>query len=234
MRVTIALILSIAATFAAAFGAPERKNERGNRGPSPEAAARHYLMPGKNFRIVGTEVAGRFAVVRFTGALMEGETNWSDALLVERFPFGWQVVDTVRDACLRERGATPAELAKLQGSYVPARRDPKDGPCSEVVDHGPAADVAAVRNAYRDPFVVTSVRVSGDYALLNWALAGGGQQLYARRGTTWKRVAGGGGAFSPGELRHEGVPVANACALMPPSTADDRTMCRNAGRAPAR
>lgn len=231
MRTAVALILLIAASGAAAFAAPDRG--RSNTGASPEAAARHFLAPGKNFRIVGTEVAGRFAVVRFTGALMESETNWSDDLLVERFPFGWQVVDTVRDACLRERGATPAELAKLEGQYVPARRDPKDQPCSEVVDHGPAADVVAVRSAYRDQFLVPWVRVSGNYALLEWTLPGGGEQVYARRGTGWGRIAGGGGAFMVRDLRRYGVPVTNACALVPPYTPDDRAMCRTAG-APAR
>jgi hypothetical protein len=235
MRVLVAFILTVAAAAAtAAFAAPPDR-ERSNTGSSPEAAARRYLAPGKSFRIVGTEVAGRFAVVRFTGALMESETNWSDDLLIERFPFGWQVVDTIRDACLRERGATPAELAKLEGQYVPARRDPKDGPCSELVDRGPAADVAAVRSAYRDPFVVPWVRVSGDYALLEWTLPGGGEQFYARRETGWKRLAGGGGVFMARDLHRYGAPVANACALVPPFTADDRAMCRQAmGRRPAR
>lgn len=229
MRTAVALILIIAVTGAAADAAPDR--ERSNTGPSPEAAALHLLAPGKNFRIVGTETAGRFAVVRFTGALMESETNWSDDLLVERFPFGWQVVDTVRDACLRERGATRAELAKLEGQYVPARRDPKDGPCSELVDHGPAADVAAVRSTYRDQFLVPWVRVSGDYALLEWTLPGGGEQVYARRNTGWTRIAGGGGTFSARDLHRRGIPVVNACALQPPYSPDDRALCRQRARA---
>jgi len=230
MRTAAALVLMIVATGAAAFAAPVR--EGSNTGSSPEAAARHLLAPGKNFRIVGTEVAGRFAVVRFTGALMESETNWSDDLLVERFPFGWQVVDTVRDACLRERGAAPAELAKLEGQYVPARRDAKDQPCSEVVDHGPAADVAAVRSAYRDQFLVPWVRVSGDYALLEWTLPGGGE--HARRGTGWKRIAGGGGALMARDLHRYGIPAANACALVPPYTPEDRAICCTTGATKSR
>ena len=233
MRAFPILVLIVAVAGGTAVAAPER--ERSNTGPSPEAAARRFLLPGKGFRIVGTEVAGRFAVVRFTGALMEGETNWSDDLLVERFPFGWQVIDTVHDACLRERGATPAELAKLEGQYVPARRDPKDGPCSEVVDRGPAADVAALRSANRDQFLVPWVRVSGDYALLGWNLPGGGERLYARRGTGWKQLTGGGGALGTRDLRGYGVPVATACALVPPYTPDDRAMCRTAaGSTPGR
>ena len=234
MRAFPILVLIVAvAGGATALAAPER--ERSNTGASPEAAARQLLSPGKNFRIVGTEVAGRFAVVRFTGALMESETNWSDDLLVERFPFGWQVVDTVRDACLRERGATPRELAKLEGQYVPARRNPKDLPCSELVDRGPAFDVAAVRSAYRDQFLVPWVRVSGDYALLQWTLPGGGEQVYARRRTGWERIAGGGGAFMVRDLYRYGVPVAHACALQPPYSAGDRALCRTASAAtPAR
>ncbi|HTD37595.1 MAG TPA: hypothetical protein VK669_08765 [Candidatus Limnocylindrales bacterium] len=226
----MALVLILAASGAAAVAAPER--ERSNTGPSPEAAARNYLLPGKSFRIVGTKVAGRFAVVRFTGALIESETNWSDDLLVERFPFGWQVVDTVRNACLRERGATPAELAKLHVEYMPVRATVQ---CSEVIDHGRVADVAAVRSMYRAQSLVPTVRVSDDYALLRWWLPGGGERLYARRGTGWKLLTGGGGALMTRDLRGYGVPVANACTLVPPYTADDRAMCRSAAHAtPAR
>jgi hypothetical protein len=118
---------------------------------------------------------------------------------------------------------------------VPARRDPNDGPCSELVDRGPAADVAAVRSAYRDPFVVPWVRVSGDYALLEWTLPGGGEQFYARRATGWKRIAGGGGAMMVRDLRSYGAPIANACALAPPHTPEDRAMCAHvSGARPAR
>jgi hypothetical protein len=212
-----ALIGLVALQSAAAL--PQRAF--GNTGETPRAAAIRYLRPGTNFRIAGIESAGRFAVVRFSGALMEGDPAWHGDLLIERFPFGWQVVDTVEDACLRERGVTPAELAALAGRYVPARRAPKDQPCADLVDRGPIADVVAVRNAVRSlGELIPYVRVSGDYALVEWTLPGGGQAFYGRRNGRWSRLGGGGGFTNVEGVHAIGAPWHDACAIVT-STAYD-------------
>lgn len=223
-RLGVALTIVLAAC-AAAMTAGGAVTDRSNTGRTPRDAALHFLVPGRSFRIVGTEAAGRFAVVRFSGAVMEGDSNWHDDLLIERFPFGWQVVDTVSDACLPERGANRAELKALVGRYVPARRAPNAAPCAESVDRGPARDVVTVRSINRDWFAIPSVRVSRDYALVNWAFPGGGETIFARRGAGWRRVAGGGGVSSAAELIRYGVPLRDACAIVSPSMSD-RLPCK--------
>jgi hypothetical protein len=220
-----ALISLVALQTAAAL--PQRAY--GNTGETPRAAAIRYLRPGTNFRIEGSEIAGRFAVVRFSGALMEGDPAWHGDLLIERFPFGWQVVDTVEDACLRERGATRAELAALEGQYVPARRAPHHQQCAELVDRGPSADVVAVRSEVRAlGEVIPYVRVSGDYALVEWTLPGGGEAFYGRRNGRWTRLGGGGGFLNVEGVHAIGAPWHDACAIttiIPSDPPDVRARC---------
>jgi hypothetical protein len=216
MRKPAAALIAIAALAAAM---PSAAAARGwsNTGPTPDAAALHYLSPGPGFRLLGTRTAGRFAVVRFSGALMEGNSHWSDALVIERFPFGWQIVGILRDACPSERGATRAERAVLA---APDHRGGDAGWCEQIGDRGPFADVVAVRSAYRDPLTAQFVRVSGDYAVLDWAYPGGGQTVFARRGGRWRSLGGSGGQMSAADVRRFGAPVRDACALMPPASYD--------------
>jgi hypothetical protein len=228
MRVIAALLIIIAAATAAPIALAAI--DRSNTGATPREAALHYLLPGRGFRLLSTRVAGRFAIVRFAGALMEGDPRWADSLVIERFPFGWQVVDILRSACLGARGATRAEIAALEASNLSAYRDANGHPCSDWADRGPHADVVAVRSVYREPFTVPFVRVVGDYALLDWTLPGGGQAAAIRRAGRWRVVGSGGGAMNATTLHSYGVPLREACALIPPGSYDPpdlRTTCRS-------
>ena len=229
MRVLATLVIMIAAATVAAPVA-RASNDRSNTGATAREAALHYLVPGRGFRVLSARVAGRFAIVRFADALMEGNPHWADGLVIERFPFGWQVVDILRRACLGARGATRAEIAALGASNLPAYRDATGHPCSDWTDRGPHADVVAVRSLYREPFTVPFVRVVGDYALLEWTLPGGGEAAVIRRAGRWRIVASGGGAMNAATLHSYGVPLREACALIPPESYDRpelRTSCRS-------
>ena len=229
IRVIAALLIIIAAATATAPIALAA-NDRSNTGATAREAALHYLVPGRGFRLLSTRVAGRFAIVRFAGALMEGNPKWADGLVIERFPFGWQVVDILRSACLGARGATRSEIAALGASNLPASRDGTGRPCSDWTDRGPRADVVAVRSLNREPFTLPFVRAVGDYALLEWTLPGGGQRAAIRRAGQWRVVGGGGGAMNATDLHSYGVPLREACVLIPPGSYDPpdlRTTCRS-------
>ena len=229
MRVIAALLIIMSAVTGAARIALAA-NDHSNTGATAREAALHYLLPARGFRLLSTRVAGRFAIVRFAGALMEGDPRWADGLIIERFPFGWQVVDILRTACLGARGATRSEIAALRASNLPAYRDFTGRPCSDRTDRGPHADVVAVRSLYREPFTVPFVRVLGNYALLDWTLPGGGQAAVIRRAGRWRVVGSGGGTMNATTLYSYGVPLREACVLIPPGSYDPpnlRTTCRS-------
>jgi hypothetical protein len=216
----VATILALMAATAMTVPAAHAAGERGNTGATPRDAARHFLVPGRNFRVLSTRVAGDFAIVRFSGALMEGDPNWASGIVIERFPFGWQVVDILRNACLGARGATRAQIAALGAANLPAYRDSDGQPCSNTLDRGPRADVVAVRSMDRSGTAIPYVRVVADYALLDWAYPGGGQRAVIRRAGRWRFAGGGGGAMNAQTLYGYGVPMRYACEIIPPASYD--------------
>jgi hypothetical protein len=222
-------ILALVAMMATTMPAAHAARERGNTGATPREAALRFLVPGRNFRVLSTRVAGDFAIVRFAGALMEGDPNWTDGIVIERFPFGWQVVDILRSACLGARGATRAQIAALGAANLPAYRDADGGPCSKTIDRGPRADVVAVRSMDRGGSAIPYVRVAADYALLDWAYPGGGQRAAIRRAGRWRIVGGGGGAMNAETLYGYGVPMRYACEIIPPAPSESpelRAACK--------
>jgi hypothetical protein len=232
MRAFVAFVLMIT-TMAAATSVESHARMRSNVGATPQAAALNMLRPGDGFQLLGARIAGRFAIVRFTGALMEGNRHWSDGLVIERFPFGWQVLGIVREACLGARGANPSQRAALGASRLPAYRTADGFPCETEVDRGSFADISAVRSAYRGPSAVSGVHVVGDYALLHWVYPGGGEAAFARHGGAWQLLTSGGGAMNAAELHGSGVPVREACVLRPPdqfAPPDVHAMCRSVAR----
>lgn len=216
----VATILALIAATAITVPPAHAAGERSNTGATPREAALRFLVPGRHFRVLSTRVAGDFAIVRFTGALMEGDPNWADGIVIERFPFGWQVVDILRNACLGARGATRGQIIALGAANLPAYRDSDGHSCSNTIDRGPRADVVAVRSMDRGGTAIPYVRTVANYALLDWAYPGGGQRAFIRRDGRWRSVGGGGGAMNADALHGYGVPMRYACELIPPASYD--------------
>lgn len=158
-------------------------------------------------------IAGKYAAVLTSGGVMESAPV-TDPILVQRFSFGWQPLDLLNDRCsLRAHKFDAVFLAQLLRGMPQPAPDPRPNRCFGVwSDSGPRADVEAVRKAMRGP-LVPYVIVSRDWAMGSWYGAGGGEDLFRRRGHGWRFVAGGGGAMSFSEVRTHGVPYRDACAL---------------------
>jgi len=175
-----------------------------NYQPTPEAAAVHVLQQAGPVAVVRVNIAGRFAAVQTRGGVIES-TPVDEALLLERFSFGWQPLDVIEAQCtLTGRNIDAAtRRALLRG--IPAPHHPQWAHCSEPShDVGPPEEVDAVRHQMKYvlvPFVI----VSGRYALGQWYGFGGGETIFRFERGTWHIIAGGGGAHRPEELRALGV-----------------------------
>ncbi len=168
--------------------------------------------------------SGDYATVLVRGAILEGSSIDNAAILVKRFPFGWQNLALLNERCnLPELGVAPSiRAALLRG--MPAPRGSAD--CgSHQGDRGPTADVVAVRKIMRGPLTPT-VRVVGDFAVGEWYGGGGGESVFERSGSTWKLILAGGGSHDISELARKGVPVGARCELLP----DDRDCHARAGK----
>ena len=87
-----------------------------------------------------------------------------------------------------------------------------------AADSGPAADLAALRAAATRPHVsIDSVRVVGNYAVLDWIYPpAGGMSAYKRiSGHHWKLLMSEGGVIMASDLIKKGVPAATAHKLQP-------------------
>jgi hypothetical protein len=186
-----------------------------NTGASPVQAAKNFLRPGRALRIERTNVVGDLAVVRFSGAAMEGDNGWNGALLIQHFPFGWQIVDLLNADCSLSARHLPRETVKhLSAGIHLAHAASSDARCSYVPDRGPVRDIVAIRSLRRGAYIVNQVRVVGDYAAFDWFLPGGGESALARRGSAWIAVMSGGGVFGASDLVAKGIPRAAACELL--------------------
>jgi hypothetical protein len=166
-------------------------------------AALAAVYPGKSpIKFVRINVAGKCATVLMHGAMMES-TPQEVPILVERFPFGWQALEALNFLCrLTAHGlGTSTEERLMRG--MPTPQD--DRPCPESdKDVGPQQQVEALRRTSDGPLTPT-VKVVGDWAVVGWYGAGGGQALYRLGGGQWKLVQGGGGALNTDNVRDLGV-----------------------------
>ena len=181
-----------------------------NFSTTPAEAALRTLYPPRAAKAVRMNVAGRFAVVLTRGGMMEGEPMVVP-LLVERFPDGWQALESLDFACRMERHGIPANDAATLLAGMPKPKD--DRVCGVTFgDSGPSAAVDTVRGLMREP-LIPHVVVVGDYAQGGWYGAGGGETLYHKVAGRWHVIAGDGGAMSSQEAEAAGVPAGVACAL---------------------
>jgi len=183
-----------------------------NYSPTPQQAAIRavYYPHSGQARIVRANVVGNFAVVLTRGGTMEGSPV-REAILVERFSFGWQPLQLVDSDCSLDRRAINVSGKRLLMLGMPKPQG--NGPCPDFGrDAGPRADVEAVRKQIRGP-LIPSVAVAGKYALASWYGGGGGEWLFRRDRGRWRWIFGGGGALGVQDVRQYGVPQSAWCAL---------------------
>ncbi len=169
-----------------------------------------YFDPKRAPVVRRVNVVGRYATVLTSGGRMEGELV-SDAILVQRFSFGWQALDFLNERCRLTSHALGAGTDARLMAGIPVPRD--DGPCRDYFkDSGAQRDVESVRKLMQGPFV-PYVLVAGGWAKGEWYGAGGGESLYQRRDGRWTLVLSGGGAMGVGYMRKYGVPMQAWCKL---------------------
>jgi len=181
-------------------------------GQSPQAAAKHvvYSSNGSRVVIVRTNVAWPYATVLVHGGYMEGSPADDAALLFKHFSFGWQGLESLDFRC-RLTSQVPSPQARTQLMRgMPAPRDRSACGNRNLVDAGPPAAIEAIRKS-RDEPLVPAVIISGNFALVAWYGAGGGQNLLEKRAERWYLLADGGGLIDDAEMRAYGVPQAARC-----------------------
>lgn len=134
--------------------------------PQDAALSAIYSGPTKPAVVRRTNRAGAYATVLTSGGRMEGYPI-TDAILVERFSFGWQALDVLNSRCRLDahRLDSLTESTLMRGMPKPRDDRPCRGPDS-LRDAGPRDDVVAVRSMMRGP-LTPYVVVSG-----NWAMGG--------------------------------------------------------------
>ena len=154
-------------------------------------------------------VVGPYATVLTRGGRMEGSPV-TEPILVERFSFGWQALETLDSQC--SLGALKLgrsiEAGLMRG--MPQLND--DRPCKGgfLRDAGPRDEVEAIRRMMRGP-LVPFVVVSGDWAMGEWYGGGGGESLYRKNDGRWQLVKSGGGAMGVDLMKKYGVPQSAWC-----------------------
>ncbi|MFY9720606.1 MAG: hypothetical protein WAK16_13290 [Candidatus Cybelea sp.] len=181
-------------------------------GSTPQnAAIRALYSDPKHLAVVKrVNVAGSYATVLTSGGRMEGDLV-TDAILVERFSFGWQPLELVNLQCRLDAHNFRRDALTALMRGMPQPKD--DRPCGKQPrDAGPAPEVEAVRQLMRGP-LVPYVVVSEEWAMGEWYGGGGGQSLYAKRSGKWQLVESGGGAMGVDYMQKFGVPKSAWCAF---------------------
>lgn len=165
--------------------------------------------------------AGDYAVASFEHGRIEG-SHYSGQLLLQRFDFGWQVVDLSASrrfttADLTAHGITAGTAAALLQGFVPSKfpwGTYHGALCAE--DSGDTRDVTAIRKLLLMSVgeAISPVVVDSGYAFARWFGNGGGEDIFLERNGAWTRIAGGGGAFNTKDLVTYHVPPAVASRLM--------------------
>jgi hypothetical protein len=185
----------------------------GNTGATPQEAALAfaYAPNGGAIRVVRTNIVGDYAVVQLSGAYAEGSPI--RLLLVERFSFGWQVLDFAGQLCRITQHRISQRAVQRLILGMPEVLDTA-GACGNIrmADQGARADIDAIRKQMTFA-AVPSVTIVGNYARGEWYGAGGGEWLFGKLGGQWVRLFGGGGAWSRTELITLGVPRYVSCRL---------------------
>ncbi|HEV3157612.1 MAG TPA: hypothetical protein VGZ00_09740 [Candidatus Baltobacteraceae bacterium] len=157
------------------------------------------------------------------GALVKRE------LLLQYFPFGWQVVDVSKDddviaSCDFQKRDIPSSVEHDLQQAIKLSTRPDPTICDEGradADVGSPDDITELRAsiaAEQLPVVVFWVRIADPYGLVRWYGAGGGSALYQRsNGNQWVFVRGTTGILDADTLvKDEFVSRDLACSIVPP------------------
>lgn len=187
---------------------------------TPEDAA-HNFFSGGRVQIVHVARTPAYSVITFANST--ADFPGSGQLLIKRYAFGWQVIDSVGESSafstcnLRMNGATAAQAAAL--SWHPARFKPLAECTRQLQDTGPASAITGTRAAMglrRPTYVIERVNASANFAIGVWGgMDAEGEDLYKRTPAGWKFVTGGGGALTADMLRSYGVTAADMKLLFP-------------------
>ena len=168
-----------------------------------------YAPTGSRVRVERTNVAGHYSTVLMRNALIEG-TPERVPILLEHFSFGWQALESLDFRCrLDAHDISPHEKFVLMRG-MPKPQYERACEVNGSRDSGPLGQVEALRKRSPGP-LLPSVIVIGDYAIVQWYGAGGGQRLYRRKADRWHFLLGGGGARASSEMAKFGVPKADWC-----------------------
>ena len=181
--------------------------------PTPERAVLQivYSRSKTPVTVRRVNVVGSYATVLTSGGMMES-SPLTEAILVQRFSFGWQPLDALDFRCrLRDHALSKFTETQLMRG-MPQVSEDDDRACEGLKDAGPRNDVESVRRLMDGP-LVPSVIVSGDWAVADWYGAGGGRSLWQRRSGKWHLVQDGGGELGVSEMLHHGVPRADWCTF---------------------
>jgi hypothetical protein len=158
------------------------------------------------FRIGAVSQHDPYAVVSFRNGQIEGSID-DGQLLLQKFPFGWQVIDlsihrfTTQD--MASHGIAAAAAQALLHGLVPGKAQAG----WELGDYGPAADVDDISRTMVDSpgEAIGAVKVYSGYAVLLWFGRGGGERVFAKRNGGWVPITGGGGCLDTAGFVHYGV-----------------------------
>ncbi len=175
--------------------------------PTPQVAAQRivYSFHGSKVVIVRTNIVGPYATVLVRGGYLEGSPAGDAGLLFKHFSFGWQGLESLNFRCrLTSQVNSPkARVGLMRG--MPAPVDQSACGRKNLVDAGSRAAIEAIRRSRDEPFV-PAVIIAGNFALVDWYGAGGGENLLKKRGNRWQLLAGGGGLLDATQMRKYGVP----------------------------
>lgn len=178
---------------------------------SPERAALSAIYSNSKTAPVvrRVNIVGPYATVLTSGGLMESSPV-HEAILVERFSFGWQALDILNVSCRLHDHALGARIESMLMRGMPRPSSNNFRMCTGLRDAGPTADVEKLRPLVDGP-LVPYVIVSNGWAIAQWYGAGGGMSLWQKRAGRWLLVEGGGGAMGVSEMRRYGVPETDWC-----------------------
>jgi len=160
-------------------------------------------------KIARTVIVGNYATVLLHAAIVES-APLTNAILLQKFSFGWQLLDIVDSACVFRARRIARNTTELLMRRMPRVNSPTSCKGYYGTDYRARREVAAVREFARGPFVPFAA-VYRDWAKSDWYGAGGGEAFYHLRNGRWRVAFGGGGAYSTEELRKCGVPKAAWC-----------------------
>jgi hypothetical protein len=175
-------------------------------GPSPSQAMRTVFPTATVLRV---NVASPYALVSARGDGPLFGPGPSTEFLLQRFYFGWQVIEMARSLCPRQRGITASDEHRLLAGMP---KVPNKNMGCDSLDRGPSQAVAEVRKLMYGP-VVPYVRVVSGYAFSIDFGDGGSCGLFRHEAGRWELLGVCKGVLDPTAIERNHIPRSTVCAL---------------------